>query len=125
MANGLSSMFAFAILQPVRARALIRLLPAAVDPDTPTNAGIKGDIVLGQKTKRFAFASVNAAVVATIGIAMSGGMRLSDAMRRVPDPFGFGAEIVAIALIALGMKHAEAARLAKAAMDARKKESKP
>ncbi len=125
MANGLSSMFAFAIVQPVRARALLRMLPGAVDPDTPINAGIRGDIVLGQKSKRFAVASVNAAVVATLGIAMSAGMRLSDTKHRVAEPFAFAADTLAMALIALGTKHAEAARLAKTAMDARKKESKP
>ena len=125
MANGLSSMFAFAIVQPVRARALLRMLPGAVDPDTPINAGIRGDIVLGQKSKRFNVASVNAAVVATLGIAMSAGMRLSDTKHRVAEPFAFAADTLAMALIALGTKHAEAARLAKTAMDARKKESKP
>jgi AcrR family transcriptional regulator len=124
MANGLSSMFAFTIAQPVRARALIRLIPGAVDPDEPINAGIKGDVALGQKTKRFAGASLNAAVVATLGIAMSAGMRLSDAKHRVADPYAFAAEVVATALVALGLKQPEATRLAKTAMDARKKEAK-
>lgn len=122
MANGLSTLFAFAIAQPVRARALLRLIPGVVDPDTPINAGIRADIVMGVKSKRFSIASLNAAVVTTIGMAMSAGMHLSDARRRIPDPFVFAADIVATALIALGMKQAEAARLAKAAMDIRKKE---
>ncbi len=125
MANGLSSMFAFAITQPVRARALLRLIPGSVDPETPINAGIRGDIALGQKSKRFTVASLNVAVVATLGIAMSAGMRLSDTTHRVAEPFAFAADIVATALVALGLKQAEAARLAKTAMDARKKESKP
>ncbi len=122
MANGLSSLCAFAIAQPVRARALMRLIPGAVDPDTPINAGIRGDVVLGVKTKRFAVTSVNASVVALLGIAMSAGMRLSDPKHRIPDPYTFAAEVVATALVALGVKPTEAARLAKAAMDARKKE---
>lgn len=124
MANGLSSMFAFTIAQPVRARALIRLIPGAVDPDEPINAGIKGDVALGQKTKRFGGASLNTAVVATLGIAMSAGMRLSDTKHRVTDPYTFAADILTTALVALGIKPAEAARLAKTAMDARKKEAK-
>lgn len=122
MANGLSSLCAFAIAQPVRARALLRLIPGAVDPDTPINAGIRGDVALGVKTKRFAVTSVNASVVALLGIAMSAGMRLSDPKHRVTDPYTFAAEVVATALVALGVKSAEAARLAKIAMDARKKE---
>ncbi|MFM9865329.1 MAG: TetR/AcrR family transcriptional regulator [Micropepsaceae bacterium] len=125
MANGLSSMFAFTIAQPIRARALIRLIPGAVDPDEPINAGIKGDVALGHKTKRFAGASLNAAVVATLGIAMSAGMRLSDAKHRVGDPYAFATEILATALVALGLKQTEAARLAKTAMDARRQEAKP
>ncbi len=125
MANGLSSLLAFAIAQPVRARALLRLIPGSVDPDTPINAGIRGDIVLGQKTKRFAVASVNAATVAMIGIATSAGMRVSEARHPVTEPFAFAAEIVETALVALGVKPAEAARLAKTALEARKKEAKP
>lgn len=125
MANGLSSLCAFAIAQPVRARALLRLIPGSVDPETPINAGIRGDIVLGQKAKRFAVASVNAATVATLGIAMSAGMRLSETTRPVNEPFTFAADIVATALVALGMKQADAARLAKTAMDTRKKELAP
>ena len=58
MANGLSTFFAFAIAQPVRARALIRLIPGVVDPDMPINAGIRSDVTLGLKTKRFWAASI-------------------------------------------------------------------
>src|SRR6476620_7489252 len=76
-ANGLSSFFAFAINQPVRARALIRLTPGLVDPDTPINAGIRGDVTLGTNTKRFSVASIDAAVVALIGIAVASVMRLT------------------------------------------------
>lgn len=122
MANGLSSLCAFAIVQPVRARALVRLIPGVVDPETPINAGIRGDVAMGVRSKRFAVASVNAATVATIGIALSAAMRLGDAARPVPDPFAFAADIVATALAGLGVKQAEAARLAKAAMNTRKKE---
>jgi AcrR family transcriptional regulator len=122
MVNGLTSLCAFAIAQPVRARALVRLIPGVVDPDTPINAGIRGDVALGAKSKRFTVSSVNAATVATIGIALSAAMRLGDAARPVPDPFAFAADIVATALAALGLKQAEAARLAKTAMNARKKE---
>ncbi len=125
MANGLSSLFAFAIAQPVRARALLRLIPGAVDPDTPINAGIRGDIVIGVKAKRFSIASINTAVVATIGIAMSACMHLSDSTRRVSEPYIFAAEIVATALVALGMKQADATRVAKTAMNTRKKELTP
>jgi AcrR family transcriptional regulator len=125
MANGLSSLCAFAIKQPVRARALLRLIPGVVDPETPINAGIRGDIASGVKSKRFAVASVNAATVATLGIAMSAGMRLSEETRPVPEPFAFAAEIVTTALAALGMKLPEAQRLAKTAMDNRKKEPTP
>ena len=124
MANGLSSLCAFAITQPVRARALLRLIPGGVDPDTPINAGIRGDVAMGAKSKRFTVASVSAATVATIGIAMSAGMRLSDE-RRVPEPFTFAAEVIATALAALGLKPAEAIRLARTAIDTRKKELAP
>ena len=125
MANGLSSLCAFAIKQPVRARALLRLIPGVVDPDTPINAGIRGDVALGVKTKRFTVMSVNAATVATLGIAMSAGMRLSDNTHRVAEPYSFATEIIATALAALGMKQAEAQRLAKTAMENRKKELAP
>lgn len=123
MANGLSSLLAFAIAQPVRARALLRLIPDGVDPETPINAGIRGDVEMGVKSKRFTVASVNAAVVAMIGIAMSTAMHLTDAKRRVADPLAFAAEALTTALAALGVKQAEAARLAAAATTARRKEA--
>lgn len=123
MANGLSSMLAFAIAQPIRARALLRLIPGGVDPETPINAGIRGDVAMGVRAKRFAVASVNAAVVALIGIAMSTAMHLTDAKRRVAEPYAFAAEALTTALASLGVKQAEAARLAAAAMNARRKEA--
>jgi len=125
MANGLSTIFAFAIAQPVRTRALIRLIPSTVDPDMPINTGIRSDVLLGVKTKRFWVASVNAAVVALLGIAISAAMRLSDEAHRVADAHTFATDALTTALAAIGVKQAEAARLAKTAMDTRRKESKP
>lgn len=125
MANGLSSLFVFAIAQPVRARALLRLIPGVVDPDTPINVSIRSDIVIGVRAKRFSIASVNTAVVVTIGIAISACMHLSDSTRRVSEPYVFAAEVVATALVALGLKQADATRLAKTAMNTRKKEQTP
>lgn len=125
MANGLSSVLAFAIANPVRARALLRLSPSAVDPDAPINTGIRNDVAAGMKARRFWTASLNAGVVGTIGIAMSAMMRVTDTARRLPDPHAFAAEVITTALVALGLKPVEAARLATAAMSARKKELAP
>lgn len=122
LANGLSTVLAFAIANPIRARALLRLHPSAVDPDATINAGIRSDVATGLKAKRFWAASLNAAVVATIGIAMSAMMRLSDTAHRLPDSYAFAAEVITTALVALGLKPAEAARLATNAISARKKE---
>jgi len=124
MANGLSSMFAFAIANQVRARALLRLQPGIVDPDAPINAGLRGDVVLGLKSKRFRAASLEAAVIAVIGGTMAAILRLSDAgERRVANPHDFAADVVATLLVLLGLKQAEASRLASAAMEARRKET--
>jgi AcrR family transcriptional regulator len=125
MANGLSTTFAFAIQNPVRARALLRLQPSVVDPDEQINAGIKGDIVLGLKSKRFTAIALNASVVAVIGGALSAVLRLSDSNHRVTDQHAFAADVVATLLITLGLKSAEAVRIAGAAVAARKKELKP
>lgn len=122
LANGLSTVLAFAIANPVRARALLRLHPSTVDPDATINAGVRSDVATGLKAKRFGAASLNAAVVATIGIAMSAMMRLSDTARRLPDSYAFAAEVITTALVALGLKPAEAARLAANAISASKKE---
>jgi AcrR family transcriptional regulator len=126
MANGLSSVMAFAAANPVRARAMLRLQPGVVDPDAPMNAGIRGDVALGLKTKRFAVPSLHAGVVAAIGVAMAGIARLADpGDHRPKNPHEFIAEIVTIVLVALGLKQSEAARTAQAAVQARKKESLP
>jgi AcrR family transcriptional regulator len=125
MANGLSTTFAFAIANPVRARALLRLQPSVVDPDEQMNAGLRGDTVLGLKTKRFTAISLNAAVVTVIGAALSTILRLSDATHRVADAYAFATDVVATLLVTLGLKQAEAKRLASAAVTARRKEAKP
>jgi AcrR family transcriptional regulator len=121
MANGLSSTLAFAIAKPVRARALMRLQPALLDPEAPINAGLRGDVVLGLKSKRFTAPSANAAVVTIIGAAMAAIMRLTDGQRDA-NPKNFAAEIIAVILVSLGLKQPEATRLANAAMAARKKD---
>jgi hypothetical protein len=108
---------------PVRARAMLRLQPGVVDPDAPINAGIRGDVALGLKTKRFAVPSLQTGVVAAISIAMGAIARLADDVHRPTNPYEFAAEIVTIVLVALGLKPSEAARTATAAVQARKKES--
>jgi AcrR family transcriptional regulator len=120
-ANGLSTFFALAIEQPVRARALIRLTPTLVHPDMPLNAGIRGDVKLGANTKRFWVSSVEVAVVVLLGISVATVMRLSDPVNRVSKPYDFAIQSLTTALVALGLKQAEAARLAKAAMENRDK----
>lgn len=122
MANGLSTVLFYAIQHPIRARALMRLIPGSVNPETPINAGIRSDIQLGLKTKVFWAASVNAAVVVTLGAVMSAAMRLSETVHAVPEPFEFATDVIATALVAQGVKQADAVRLAKAAMDSRRKE---
>jgi AcrR family transcriptional regulator len=123
MANGLATVLDFSIRQPVRALALMRLIPGSVDPETQINAGIRADIVLGQKTKVFQVPSLNAAVVVTLGSAMSAAMRLAETHRPVDAPYDFAADVIAIALAGLGMKTAEAQRLARTTMDSRRKET--
>lgn len=122
MANGLSIMLSTAIAKPVRVRALLRLIPGSVNPDTPINAGIRSDIALGMKTKVFSVASLNTAVVVMLGIAMSVAMRLTEDAPPVMDQFEFATDAIVMALISLGVKQADALRLAKTAMESRKKE---
>jgi hypothetical protein len=108
----------------VRARALIRINPGAVDPDAPINAGIRGDIALGLKTKRFTAVSLQAATVAIIGAATAAIVRLSaiGAGRVTGGPSVFAADVITMMLVALGLKQSEAASIAKAAVTARTKE---
>jgi len=123
MANGLSTFFAFAIAQPVRARALVRLNPTIVDPVLPINAGLRSDVVFGANSKRFWVASVDAAVVVLLGIAVATVMRLTDSTHPVGQPYAFATQSLTTALIALGLRQAEAARLAKSAVESRRVEA--
>jgi hypothetical protein len=126
MANGLASTMTFAAANPVRIRAMLRLQPGVVDPDAPINTGIKGDVALGLKTKRFTAPSVHVAVVFIIGAAMATFARVADdGEHRLKDPYAFASDIIATVLVALGLKQAEAARIAASAVDARKRERLP
>ena len=124
MANGLSTFFVFAITQPVRARALVRLAPEIVDPAMPINEGIRGDVMLGSNTKRFWVASIDAAVVALLGISIATVMGLTNRIHRVSRPYDFAIHSLTTALVTLGLKQAEAARLARTAIEERRKELK-
>jgi AcrR family transcriptional regulator len=119
MANGLSTMFAFAIANPIRARALVRLPPDMVDPQAPINAGLRGDIALGLESKRFWAASLSAAVVTIIGGVTTAIMHLSGTGKNM---HAFATDVIATLLVALGLKQNEARRIAESATKARKKE---
>jgi hypothetical protein len=54
---------------------------------------------------------------------MSAAMRLAETQRPVDAPYEFASDAVAIALTGLGMKPAEAQRLARTTMETRRKES--
>jgi len=123
MVNGLSTVLSFAIRQPVRAQAMIRLIPSATDPDMPINTGIRKDVSLGVEAGVFHVPSVSAAVVSTIGSVMSALIRLSQPTRPLDDPHGFATEIIEIVLASLGVARREAQRLASAAMNSRRKET--
>lgn len=116
MANGLSTYLSFAAWHPVRARTMLRLSSGSVDPDAPANAGLRGDVELGVARNRFDVASVNAAVVSVIGACLAGGAYLM----RVPRTRAqkIASEIVATTLRGLGVKGAEAQKLAEAAVTA-------
>ncbi len=124
MANGLSTVLAYAMAQPVSARALLKLRPGTVDPDAAINAGIRNDVLMGAKAKRFWTASAHASVVVIIGAAVSGMMRLSDPAHRPAEPHGFAADVIATCLVALGLRPVEATRIAAAAIANRRKESR-
>jgi len=123
MVNGLSTVLSFAIHQPVRARAMIRLIPSAADPDMPINAGIRRDVARGVDSGVFQVPSVGAAVVATIGAIMSALIRLSQPGRPIDDPHGFATQVIEIVLAGLGVSRREAQRLASIAMNSRRKET--
>lgn len=126
MANGLASTMTFAVSHPVRIRAMLRLQPGVVDPDAPINTGIKGDVALGVKTKRFTVPSVHVGVVFIIGAAMATFARVADdGEHRLKDAYAFSTDVIATVLVALGLKQTEAARIAAAAVDARKREKLP
>jgi hypothetical protein len=117
VANGLAATFALAIVDPVRARARLRLQP--LDPDAPLNDGLRGDIVMGFKSKRFNAPSETAAVLSVMGGVLTATSRLSDTEQRVPDPYTLADEVIATLLVSLGLNDAEAIRLANGAVMAR------
>jgi AcrR family transcriptional regulator len=116
MANGLSTYLSFAVRQPARARTLMRLLSNTCNPEAPGNAGIRGDVVSGTKSKRFGAVSVNAAVLTAIGAALAGIAHLTQTPKTRADRAA--AELVATVLRGLGLGMGEATKLADAAIGA-------
>lgn len=116
MANGLATYLSFAVRHPVRARTLLRLLSGAADPEAPINAGIRGDVLLGVKTKRFDVVSVNAALIAAMGACVAGIAYLIQSPKARAERTAI--DIVATALRGLDVKPSEARKLADAAVAA-------
>jgi AcrR family transcriptional regulator len=116
MANGLATYLSFAARQPVRARTLLRLMSGAADPEHPINTGIRGDVALGVKQRRFTVVSVNAAVIVAIGACVACIAYLIPAPKARAERGA--SEVVATVLRGLGMKTAEAKTLAEAAIAA-------
>ena len=127
MANGLSTFFAFAIAQPVRARALMRLIPGVVDPDMPINAGIRGDVTLGVKTKRFVGPSRSIAAVVALHRHRAGPPQcvLTDAAHRVADAVRLRQRGADAAWSRCGLKQTRGRARRKTAIESRRKELKP
>ena len=113
MANGLATYLSFPVRQPVRARTLVRLMSTGADPESPMNSGIRGDVVLGVNNKRFDVVSINAAVVAAIGACVGGVAYLVDTPKARAERAA--SDVIATVLRSLGMKMAEAKKLAEAA----------
>jgi AcrR family transcriptional regulator len=116
MANGLSTYLSFAVWHPVRARTLLRLSSGSVDPEAPANAGLRGDVMLGAKSKRFDVVSIHAAVIGVIGACVAGGSYLVRAPKARAERIA--SEIVATTLRGLGVKGSDAQKLAEAAVAA-------
>lgn len=116
MANGLSCFLSFAVHQPTRARTLMRMIAGSADPAAPINAGLKGDVVLGLKTKRFDVPSPESGVLLAMGACVTACAYLVDA--KPANPASVAANAVTVVLRGLGVKSPEAATLAKAAIAA-------
>ena len=113
MANGLATYLSFPVLQPVRARTLVRLMATGADPESAMNSGIRADVVLGVNSKRFDVVSINAALVAAIGTCVGGVAYLAETPKARAERFA--ADLIATVLRGLGMKMVEAKKLAEAA----------
>jgi hypothetical protein len=114
MANGLACYLSFAVRQPTRARTLMRLQSAGVDPHAPMNRGVRSDIELGVETGRFDVVSVSGAVLIAIGACLAGIAYVVPGGRAQRT----ASELIATVLRAFGLKAAEAKKLAEAAVAA-------
>ncbi len=113
LVRGVCVFIAYALKAPRRAAALARLHSGATLVDAPLNAGLKADLEAGLKRRRFDAASLEAAMLLTIGAAQV-------AMTRALDPAAemsprLAAGLCAHLLRGLGLPTAEAATLAAAA----------
>jgi AcrR family transcriptional regulator len=110
LVRGICVFIAYALRRPRRAAALARLHAGATLVDSPLNAGLKADLEAGLKQRRFDAASLEAAMLLTIGAAQVAMMRALDASAGMSPRLAAG--LCAHVLRGLGLPTGEAATIA-------------
>lgn len=116
MARAVTYYARFAMQNPERSRAMIRLMAGTVDPKAPLNKGLRTDVAAGLVDERFTGTTREAAVVFTIGVAQMVFIRATQGSKAAVVEMCRAQ--VALMLRGLGVRGAEAEALAGRAADA-------
>lgn len=96
---------------PHRAHILATMLAGVTDTGVSMNERVRMTLVTGRKTGRFAFGSIDGALVYVVGIVLAGMQRILEKRGSAP-PRALVAELIAQTLIGLGLARSEAPRIA-------------
>ena len=99
-----------AVEQPNRALILVLLINDPTDVNSPMNAPVRQTLLNGEASGRFSFASIEAALIAVIGIVSAGIRNLIE--QPVAEPSQRIRELTCHVLRSLGLDWREATRLA-------------
>ena len=111
VARALAVFTRFALECPARARVMTRLAPHATDVEAPLNRGLRSDVTTGIRAKRFA-ANRDTAGLFVMGVVQIAIARMVD---EAPPPAAarvIATELATLMLRGLGLKNAEAERIA-------------
>jgi AcrR family transcriptional regulator len=115
VARAFAAMLNWSLGDPTKARTLLRMTPHFADPDAASNSGVRRDVHAGVAAGRFTGITDEAGVVLVLSVLTGGVSRALDVVHK-KQVRALGESLAKALLVALGLQHRDAAKVATRAL---------